>query len=101
MRACTVLAGVKHHSQIAAKFLDSLTELLVKYGVWSPSVTIPSATDDTPIPNEDHSQQWQLGDYSLEDSHMEQLDFDMPLLFDDLWETYVERPSAMDMIDIL
>ena len=103
MRVCTVLDSIKHHSQIAAKFLESLTGLLVRYGVWSSSMTIPPTIESTSMPNEagDPYQQWQLGDYPFDDGHMEQQNFDMPLVFDDLWETFVERPSVFDMVDFV
>lgn len=99
MRACAVLASLKHHSQIAAKFLESLTALLVKYGVWAQSVTALTREGES-MANQDLSQQWQLGDYSLGSSDIEHQDFEVPVWFDDLWGAFVEQPSAMDMIDI-
>jgi hypothetical protein len=100
MRTCTVLAGVKHHSQLAAKFLESITDLLVKHGVWSSSVSVPELTEGALVTSEDVAQQFQLSDYVLNSDQLGQTYSHMPLQFDDLWETFVERSSAMEMFDI-
>ncbi|KAF2100212.1 hypothetical protein NA57DRAFT_36177 [Rhizodiscina lignyota] len=96
MAALKQLEGIKQHSQIAAKFLEVLTELLVKYGVWTPSTAVPSNTENESDPNV----------HSLENGHVSAQDFDIPFSdipfpFDDLWKTFVEWPAAFDMIDVL
>jgi len=97
MKACNMLASLKLHSQIAAKFLDSLTEMLVRYGVWAPSEAMPLADEPkAPVAVQDFTQQWQLGNNSLELRNS-----DMPLYFDDLWQRFVDQPSMMDMIDFV
>ncbi|KAF5560480.1 hypothetical protein FPHYL_6623 [Fusarium phyllophilum] len=85
------LDDVKDHSKMAAKLLDILTQLLVSYGVWSPSTTISTYTEDaTPL------------DFGLLGSEGRGLDsLDMPLPFDELWETYIGQPGGLDMLDIL
>ncbi|KAF4631567.1 hypothetical protein G7Y89_g6564 [Cudoniella acicularis] len=85
------LDGIKQHSQIAAKFLENLTQLLVKYGVWSPYTTVSPNAENELAPNVDSFGNGQMGVQ----------DFASPSPFDDLWETFVERPSALDIIDIL
>lgn len=99
-RACNVLASIQQHSQLASKFLDSLTQLLIKCGVWSLPATAPLPTNEQPSNHDDALQQWQFDDYLLEDGVLEHQDLDTSLLFDDLWETFIDRPSAMNMIDI-
>lgn len=85
------LDDVKDHSKMAAKLLDILTQLLVSYGVWSPSTTISTyAEDAAPL------------DFSLSGFKDPRLDgFDMPVPFDELWETYIGQPGGLDMLDIL
>ncbi|RBA11088.1 hypothetical protein FPRO05_04261 [Fusarium proliferatum] len=85
------LDNIKDHSKMAAKLLDILTQLLVSYGVWSPSTTISTYTqDEAPL------------DLGLSGSKYLRLDgLDMPLPFDELWETYIEQPGGLDMLDIL
>ncbi|KAI1053549.1 hypothetical protein LB506_012559 [Fusarium annulatum] len=85
------LDSIKDHSKMAAKLLDILTQLLVSYGVWSPSTTISTYTqDEAPL------------DLSLSGSKYLRLDgLDMPLPFDELWETYIEQPGGLDILDIL
>ncbi|CCT61445.1 uncharacterized protein FFB20_13518 [Fusarium fujikuroi] len=85
------LDSIKDHSKMAAKLLDILTQLLVSYGVWSPSTTISTYTqDEAPL------------DLGLSGSKSLRLDsLDMPLPFDELWETYIEHPGGLDMLDIL
>jgi hypothetical protein len=84
--AMNQLEGIKAHSQIAGKFLGDLTQLLVKYGVWSASMSGSSTEELAPTME------------SLENVQMGGQDF---ASFDELWETFVERRSALDMIDIL
>ncbi|KAH6986511.1 hypothetical protein BKA56DRAFT_479753 [Ilyonectria sp. MPI-CAGE-AT-0026] len=85
------LEGIKQHSQIASKFLDVLTQMLVKYGIWSPSATVSTNTEGGLAANLDSFGIDQMGVHDL----------DTPFPFDDLWETFVAQPSALDMIDIL
>ncbi|RBR20223.1 hypothetical protein FVER53590_09932 [Fusarium verticillioides] len=91
MEVLKKLDNVKDHSKMAAKLLDILTQLLVSYGVWSPPTTISTYTEDaTPI------------DFGLSGSKAQELDqLDMPLPFDELWETYIGNPGGLDMLDIL
>ncbi|KAF2474824.1 uncharacterized protein BDR25DRAFT_332154 [Lindgomyces ingoldianus] len=91
MVALKQLDGIKQHSQIAAKFLEDLTQLLVKYGVWSSYTTVSPNVGNELSPNVHSFGNGQIGVQDLSS----------PLSFDDLWETFVERPSALDMIDIL
>ncbi|KAF5650042.1 hypothetical protein F52700_481 [Fusarium sp. NRRL 52700] len=85
------LDDVKNHSKMAAKLLDILTQLLVSYGVWSPSTTISTYIEDArPL------------DFGLCGSKGQGLNsLDMPLPFDELWETYIGQPGGFDMLDIL
>ncbi|KAF5647859.1 uncharacterized protein FTJAE_1542 [Fusarium tjaetaba] len=85
------LDDVKDHSRMAAKLLEILTQLLVSYGVWSPSTTISAYTEDAaPL------------DFGLSGSKSQELDqLEMPFLFDELWETYIGQPGGLDMLDIL
>ncbi|KAF4435240.1 hypothetical protein FACUT_7344 [Fusarium acutatum] len=91
MEVLKKLDHVKDHSKMAAKLLDILTQLLVSYGVWSPSRTIFTyAEDATPL------------DFSLSGSKGQGVDsLDMPLPFDELWETYIGQPGGLDMLDLL
>ncbi|KAG5763664.1 hypothetical protein H9Q72_008246 [Fusarium xylarioides] len=85
------LDDVKDHSKMAAKLLDILTQLLVSYGVWSPSTTISTYTEDAPSL-----------DFGLLGSESRGLDsLDMPLPFDELWETYIGQPGGLDLLDVL
>ncbi|KAF5539450.1 hypothetical protein FMEXI_8939 [Fusarium mexicanum] len=85
------LDHVKDHSKMAAKLLDILTQLLVSYGIWSPSTTISTYTEDVTSL-----------DFGLCGSKGQGLDsLDVPLSFDELWETYIEQPGGLDMLDIL
>ncbi|KAF5687182.1 hypothetical protein FDENT_5506 [Fusarium denticulatum] len=85
------LDHVKDHSKMAAKLLDILTQLLVSYGIWSPSTTISTYTEDaTPLV---------FGLYGSKDQVPDSLD--VPLSFYELWETYIEQPGGLDMLDIL
>ncbi|KAI1029053.1 hypothetical protein LB504_012944 [Fusarium proliferatum] len=85
------LDDVKDHSKMAAKLLDILTQLLISYGIWSPSTTISTyAEDAAPL------------DFSFSGFKDPGLDgFDMSLPFDELWETYIGQPGGLDMLDIL
>ncbi|KAF5005142.1 hypothetical protein FDECE_8399 [Fusarium decemcellulare] len=94
MEALKQLDGIKQHSQIAAKLLEDLTQLLIKYGVWSPSTTVSTNSEGGLAPNLESLDWFGDGQMGMQDS-------DAPLLFSDLWETFVEQPSALDMIDIL
>ena len=68
--------------------------------VWSPSVQFPAIGEGGLVPGEEGgSQNWQLGDDAIGTGYVEQHEFEMLPLFDGLWETFVEGPSAMDMID--
>ncbi|PNP83738.1 hypothetical protein FNYG_02955 [Fusarium nygamai] len=91
MEVLKKLEDVKDHSKMAAKLLDILTQLLVSYGVWSPSTTISTYTDNaTPL------------DFGLSGYKGQGLDsLDVPLPFDELWETYIGHPGGLDMLDIL
>jgi hypothetical protein len=100
MPVCLLLASIKQQSQIAAKLLQSLTELLIKYGVWSLSFTIPPAVEQVWALDIEASQQWQFGDGLLVNRDMGQQNFDIPLEFDGLWETFIEKSSALDLIDV-
>ncbi|KAF4949202.1 hypothetical protein FGADI_9059 [Fusarium gaditjirri] len=83
------LDDVKDHSKMAAKLLDILTQLLVSYGVWSPSTTVSTYTEDaTPI---------ELVLSGCEGPRLDGLN--MPFPFDELWETYIGQPG-LDMLDI-
>ncbi|KAH7494860.1 hypothetical protein FOMA001_g68 [Fusarium oxysporum f. sp. matthiolae] len=85
------LDDVKDHSKMAAKLLDILMQLLVSYGVWPPSTTISTYTEDaTPLESV-------LSGY--EGSRPDSLD--MPFPFDELWETYIGQPYGLDMLDVL
>ncbi|RKK30256.1 hypothetical protein BFJ66_g13096 [Fusarium oxysporum f. sp. cepae] len=85
------LDDVKDHSKMAAKLLDILMQLLVSYGVWPPSTTISTYTEDsTPLESV-------LSGY--EGSRLDSLD--MPFPFDELWETYIGQPYGLDMLDVL
>jgi hypothetical protein len=101
MHVCSVLASIKQHSQIAAKFLTSLTELLVKYGVWSPSVVFPLADEPASNMNGVVSQLPQLSEYLLDYGHIDPQEIDSSFLFDDLWEQFVQKPSVLEMIDLV
>lgn len=91
MEVLKKLDDVKDHSKMAAKLLDILTQLLVSYGVWSPSTTISTyAEDATPL---------DLGLSGFKDPRLD--GFDMPLPFEELWETYIGQPGSLDMLDIL
>ncbi|CAO2658204.1 Nn.00g059270.m01.CDS01 [Neocucurbitaria sp. VM-36] len=85
------LDGIKQHSQIAAEFLKHLTQLLVKYGVWSPDTTVSPITENGSEPSMDRFGNGQMDLY----------EFTGPFPFDDLWEMYVEQPSALDILDIM
>ncbi|KAF4493568.1 hypothetical protein FAGAP_10307 [Fusarium agapanthi] len=91
MEVLKKLDHIKDHSKMAAKLLDILTQLLVSYGIWSPSTTISTYTEDaTPL------------DFGLYGSKGQGLDsLDVPLPFDELWETYIVHPGGLDMLDIL
>ncbi|KAF4334981.1 hypothetical protein FBEOM_11178 [Fusarium beomiforme] len=80
------LDNTKGHSQMAAKLLDVLTELLIKYGIWSPSTTISTYNENETLLNAGL-----MGDDDL----------DIPFPFDELWETYIEHPLGLDMMDVL
>ncbi|KAF5655022.1 hypothetical protein F25303_947 [Fusarium sp. NRRL 25303] len=85
------LDDVKGHSKMAAKLLDILTQLLVSYGVWSPSTTISTyAEDAAPL------------DFGLSGYQDPRLDgLDMPLPFDELWETYIGQTGGLNLLDAL
>ncbi|KAL5619778.1 hypothetical protein FOVSG1_002000 [Fusarium oxysporum f. sp. vasinfectum] len=85
------LDNVKDHSKMAAKLLDVLTQLLVTYGIWSPSTTVSTYTEDaTPL------------DYDTSGHEGPRVDsLDMPFPFDELWETYIGQPCGLDMLDVL
>ncbi|KAG9257427.1 uncharacterized protein F5Z01DRAFT_388308 [Emericellopsis atlantica] len=85
------LDDVKGHSQMAARLLDVLTQLLIKYRIWSPSATI-STYEEGVTP---------LHDVSLRDAELGIDDLEMVFPFDELWETFVERPSGFNVLDIL
>ncbi|KAG7402461.1 putative transcription factor lepB [Fusarium oxysporum f. sp. rapae] len=91
MEVLKKLDDVKDHPKMAAKLLNILTQLLVSYGVWSPSMTISAYTEDaTPL------------DFGLSGSQGQGLDsLDVPLPFDELWETYIGQPGSLDMLDLL
>jgi hypothetical protein len=91
MEVLKQLDDVKGHSKMAAKLLDILTQLLVSYGIWSPSTTISAYTEDaTPL------------DFGLSGYKGQGLDsLDVPLPFDELWETYIGQPGGLDVLGIL
>ncbi|KAG9506498.1 hypothetical protein J7337_000030 [Fusarium musae] len=91
MQVLKRLDDVNDHSKMAAKLLDILTQLLVSYGVWSPSTTISTYTEDiTPL------------DFRLSASDDQGLDsLHMPFPFDELWETYIGQPGGLDLLDVL
>lgn len=84
MLALDELEAIKQYSQIAAKFLDDLTHLLVKYGVLSPPATTSNTNMD-----------------GFGDSQMGVHEFDTHFHFDELWGTFVEGALPVDMVDIL
>ena len=83
------LSRLKRHTQIAANFLEKLTQLLVKHRVW-PSVM--TGTGET-------QRDLDLATSSPDNDLTEGPDFDAMPSFDDLWDTFIERPSLLDMID--
>ncbi|KAM0080794.1 hypothetical protein ACKRZS_007061 [Fusarium odoratissimum] len=91
MEVLKKLDNVKDHSKMAAKLLDVLTQLLVTYGIWSPSTTVSTYTEDvTPL------------DYDTSGHEGPRVDsLDMPFPFDELWETYIGQPCGLDMLDVL
>ncbi|KAK2682137.1 Zn(2)-C6 fungal-type DNA-binding domain [Fusarium oxysporum f. sp. vasinfectum] len=91
MEVLKKLDNVKDHSKMAAKLLDVLTQLLVTYGIWSPSTTVYTYTEDvTPL------------DYDTSGHEGPRVDsLDMPFPFDELWETYIGQPCGLDMLDVL
>lgn len=86
------LDSIKHHSQKAAKFLETLTQLLVQYGVWEPDTIISPNTDNGPATSVDS--------FGQEDIHGQDFDTLAPFPFEELWDTFVERPSGLDLLDI-
>jgi hypothetical protein len=120
MTACEVLASVKNQSQVAAKFLDCLTRLLVKYGVWSPNSTeeetsagvvqaatasleqrlpvtglAPAPVATNTVQEDPMSQQWMFDQQEFWDRPQAG-----PMQFNDLWEMYVGQQSSMELIDL-
>ncbi|KAF6528719.1 hypothetical protein HZS61_000031 [Fusarium oxysporum f. sp. conglutinans] len=91
MEVLKKLDNVKDHSKMAAKLLDVLTQLLVTYGIWSPSTTVSTYTEGvTPL------------DYDTSGHEGPRVDsLDMPFPFDELWETYIGQPCGLDMLDVL
>ncbi|TVY69302.1 putative transcription factor lepB [Fusarium oxysporum f. sp. cubense] len=91
MEVLKKLDNVKDHSKMAAKLLDVLTQLLVTYGIWSPSTTVSTYTEVvTPL------------DYDTSGHEGPRVDsLDMPFPFDELWETYIGQPCGLDMLDVL
>ncbi|KAF5720118.1 hypothetical protein FMUND_4402 [Fusarium mundagurra] len=85
------LDDVKDHSKMAAKLLDILTQLLVSYGVWSPSTTISTYTEDAASLDFGLSGCKSPGAESLA----------VPFMFDELWETYIGQPGGLDLLDVL
>lgn len=83
------LEGIKQHSQSAARFLEILTRLLVKYGVWAPETTISVATDDQPPAV--------VGSFGQDYMPAQDVESLAPFPFEELWDTFVERPSALDL----
>ncbi|KAI7763196.1 hypothetical protein LZL87_012233 [Fusarium oxysporum] len=91
MEVLKKLDNVKDHSQMAAKLLDVLKQLLVTYGIWSPSTTVSAYTEGVT----------QL-DYDTSGHEGPRVDsLDMPFPFDELWETYIGQPCGLDMLDAL
>lgn len=86
------LDSIKRHSQSAAKFLDTLTQLLVQYGVWAPDTTISSTTDEGLATVVDS--------FVQDDIQVQDFETLTPFPFEELWDTFVDRPSGLDLIDI-
>jgi hypothetical protein len=85
------LDGIKHHSQIATKYLEHLTQLLTKYKIWSSSTLDSSDTEDgAALLNADSFVNDQIGAF----------DIDKSLLFDSVWDAFAGYPSGLDMIDV-
>jgi hypothetical protein len=82
------LHDIKQHSQIAAQFLEKLTQLLVKYGVWSTSTAASLGMD----------QESGLDAAWVEPSQMGMQDLDAPFPFEYLWDAFVEQRSVSDKI---
>ncbi|KAF2107372.1 hypothetical protein BDV96DRAFT_506327 [Lophiotrema nucula] len=85
------LESIRQHSRIAAIFLEALTQLLVKHGLWPPekNVSTTLSTETVLAPNLD----------SYGNGQMDIPDFD-PCAFEELWATFVEQPAAVDLIDL-
>ncbi|KAK7393945.1 hypothetical protein QQX98_013274 [Neonectria punicea] len=90
MAALKQLDDIKYHSQMAAKLLETLTQLLVKYGIWSPSTTVSTYAEGGFTADVDSFGQYQIG---VQDSDS--------FPFDELWETFMTQPLTLDLFDII
>ena len=87
MVAVKYLERIMDHVQIACKFLERLMPLLVKYGLWSSSTTSSVLKAGRPTLNANPSAC----------DEMDSQDFGAMLLFNDMWDAFIERPAALDM----
>lgn len=91
MAALKQLDAIRQYSQMARKFLEALTQMLVKYGLWLSDTAVSMTREGDMAPNDD----------CYTEGHVGVSELDTRFAFDELWETFVEQPSAVDIIDIL
>lgn len=83
------LDSIRLHSQSAASLLETLTQLLIQYGVWAPDTIIAPA-------EESHTNVDSFGQDGIQVQEFDNL---APFPFEELWDTFVERPTIFDLID--
>lgn len=87
------LDSIKRHSQSAAKFLETLTQLLVQYGVWAPDTIISPNTED--------GSATMVDSFGHDDIHAQDFETLEPFPFEELWDTFVDRPSSgLDLLNV-
>ncbi len=86
------LEGMKRNSQIAGQFLEKIKKLLAEKGLWSGDAGGLTMRDGREFEGEI---------LVPDDAELGVLDSDIPFPFDDLWESFIDRPSALDMIDLM
>jgi hypothetical protein len=82
---------IREYSQSAARFLGTLNELLVKHGVW------PS--DASVLGNIGNELSTTVDSAGPELENMQGQDYETlePFPYEELWDTFVERPSGLDL----
>ncbi|RKU41137.1 hypothetical protein DL546_000940 [Coniochaeta pulveracea] len=83
MEVLRQLDGIKQYSQSASKFLETLTQLLTKYGVWTADTSMAMTLDSA----------YGTMDMTISQDYLQLA----PFPYEELWDTFVERPTALDL----